>query len=141
MSTLERAIAIAAQAHLGQVDKAGSPYILHPLRVMMRLHSAEERIVGVLHDVLEDTAVTVADLRGEGFSEEILTALLAVTKSEGEDYESFVRRAAQNPIAKNVKMADLLDNSDLGRLSSVTPKDHERVLKYRRAIAKLQSQN
>ncbi len=141
MSTLERAIAIAAQAHLGQVDKAGSPYILHPLRVMMRLHSTEERIVGVLHDVLEDTAVSIAELRNEGFSEEVLSALAAVTKNEGEDYESFVRRAAQNPIAKNVKMADLLDNSDLGRLSTVTPKDHERVLKYRRAIAKLQSQS
>lgn len=141
MSTLERAIAISAQAHTGQVDKAGSPYILHPLRVMMRLHSEEERIVGVLHDVLEDTSVTVENLRAEGFSEEVLTALLAVTKIAGEEYEDFVRRAARNPIAKNVKMADLLDNSDLGRLSVVTPKDHERVLKYRRAIAKLQGQN
>lgn len=141
MSTLERAIAIAAQAHAGQVDKAGSPYILHPLRVMMRLHSEEERIVGVLHDVLEDTSVSLENLRGEGFSEVVLTALLAVTKVEGEEYDDFVRRAAKNPISKNVKMADLLDNSDLGRLSVVTPKDQERMRKYRRAIAKLQSPN
>lgn len=140
MATLERAIAIAAQAHSGQLDKAGAPYILHPLRVMMRLHTAEERIVGVLHDVLEDTSVTTEQLRSEGFSEEVLTALQYVTKIEGEEYDAFVKRAAQNSIAKNVKLADLLDNSDLGRLGTVTPKDRERVLKYRKAIAKLQAQ-
>src|SRR5687767_2629355 len=84
VSTLERAIAIAAQAHAGQVDKAGQPYILHPLRVMLRLATEEERIVGVLHDVVEDTPVSLQQLRDEGFSESVLSAVEALTKRDGE---------------------------------------------------------
>src|ERR1700761_5827102 len=93
MSNLERAIAIAAEAHAGQQDKAGAPYILHPLRVMLRLSSNDERIVGVLHDVCEDCPGWTLDrLRSEGFAKQILTAQNSVTKRVGETYENFVRR-------------------------------------------------
>ena len=135
MSTLERAIAIAAEAHAGMTDKAGAPYILHPLRMMMDLTSAEERIVAVLHDVCEDCpGWTFERLRGEGFSEEILAALDSVTKREGETYEEFALRAAINPIGRRVKLADLRDNSDLSRITTPSVKDHQRIAKYARAI-------
>ncbi len=139
MSTLERAIAIAAEAHAGQVDKAGAPYILHPLRVMMALSTPEERMVAVLHDVCEDCPGWDFDrLRAEGFPEAVIAGLQAVTRREGEDYESFVRRAARHPIGRRVKRADLADNSDLSRIAEPTEKDRARVEKYRKAIAALE---
>lgn len=134
MSTLECAIAIAARAHEGQLDKAGAPYILHPLRVMLRLSTFEERVVGVLHDVLEDTEVSSESLRALGFSEEILTALISVTRLPTETYDEFVLRAASNPIGRHVKHADLADNCDLSRIIDPTIKDYERLEKYRHAI-------
>jgi (p)ppGpp synthase/HD superfamily hydrolase len=135
MSTLERAIAIAAEAHAGQVDKAGAPYVLHPLRVMLGVASPEERIVAVLHDVCEDCPGWTFDrLRTEGFSDRILAALDSVTKRDGEDYESFVRRAAADPIGRSVKLADLTDNRDLSRIAAPSQRDYERTEKYRRAI-------
>jgi (p)ppGpp synthase/HD superfamily hydrolase len=135
MSTLERAIAIAAEAHAGQTDKAGAPYILHPLRMMMGLTSDEERIVAVLHDVCEDCPGWPFErLRGEGFSEEILAALDSVTKRDGEPYEEFALRAAANSIGRRVKLADLRDNSDLSRIANPSVEDHERIAKYARAI-------
>lgn len=137
MSTLERAIGIAAEAHAGQSDKAGAPYILHPLRVMMKMSTVEERIAAVLHDVVEDTPWTVESLRDEGFSETVLKALASVTRMPDEDYEAFVRRAGQDPIGRRVKQADLEDNSDLDRLPNPTARDYERLEKYRRALATL----
>jgi (p)ppGpp synthase/HD superfamily hydrolase len=137
--TLERAIAIAATAHAGQVDKGGAPYILHPLKVMMRMSSLEERIVAVLHDVVEDCDISLDDLRQEGFSEDVLTAIAAVTKVPGESYEDFVERAGQNPIGRVVKLADLEENSDLSRIASPSWEDLERIEKYRRAIARLRN--
>lgn len=139
MSTLERAIAVAAAAHAGQVDKAGRPYILHPLRVMLSLDTTDDQIVGVLHDVVEDTEVTLDRLRADGFSEPILAALDSVTKREGEGYPAFVLRAAANPIGRKVKLADLLDNSDLSRIPHPTQKDHERLARYRAAIDAIQA--
>ncbi|WP_339479661.1 HD domain-containing protein [Pseudomonas fluorescens] len=137
--TLERAIAIAATAHAGQVDKGGAPYILHPLKVMLRMTSLEERIVAVLHDVVEDCEISLDDLRKEGFSEEVMTAIQSVTKVPGESYEDFVERAAQNPIGRVVKLADLEENSDLSRIASPSWEDLERIEKYRRAIGRLRS--
>lgn len=135
MSTLERAIAIAAEAHAGQVDKAGEPYILHPLRVMMRLEAIEDRIVGVLHDVVEDNATwPLAALRAEGFSASVLEAVDAVTRREDENYETFVRRAGQNEIGRRVKLADLADNLELTRIKSPGAKDHARMERYRKAM-------
>lgn len=135
--TLERAIAIAAAAHAGQVDKGGAPYILHPLKVMLRMTTLEERIVAVLHDVVEDCDISLDDLRKEGFSEEVLTAIQSVTKVPGESYEDFVERAAQNPIGRVVKLADLEENSDLSRIASPSWEDLERIEKYRRVIGRL----
>lgn len=135
--TLERAIAIAATGHAGQVDKGGAPYILHPLKVMLRMTTLEERIVAVLHDVVEDCGVSLDDLRKEGFSEDVLSAIESVTKVPGESYEDFVDRAAQNPIGRAVKLADLEENSDLSRIASPGWEDLERIEKYRRAIARL----
>jgi hypothetical protein len=134
MSTLERAIALAAKAHEGQIDKAGAPYVLHPLRMMLRLSSTEERITAVLHDVVEDCGVSLQDLRVQGFSETVIEAVAAVTKQAGESYESFVLRAASNPIGRRVKFADLEDNCDLSRIAKPTDRDFERIAKYRRAI-------
>ncbi len=140
MSTLELAIEIAAKAHAGQLDKAGQVYILHPIRVMMMGRTDEERIVGVLHDVIEDCPDWSREqLLQAGFTEQVLDALDAVTKREGESYEDFVLRAGQNSIARNVKLADLRDNSDLSRLPSPTPKDYQRTEKYQRAIAVLEA--
>ena len=137
--TLERAIAIAATAHAGQVDKGGAPYILHPLKVMLRMSSLEERIVAVLHDVVEDCGISLEDLRKEGFSESVLSAIESVTKVPGESYEDFVERAAQNPIGRVVKLADLEENSDLSRIASPNWEDLERIEKYRRAIGRLRA--
>lgn len=139
MSTLERAIAIAVAAHAGQIDKAGRPYILHPLRVMLALDTTHDQIVGVLHDVVEDTDVTLEGLRAEGFSEVILAGLESVTKREGGDYLTFVLRAGANPIGRRVKLADLRDNSDLTRIAHPTQKDHERLARYRAAIDAIQA--
>lgn len=136
MSTLERAIAIAAEAHAGQSDKAGAPYILHPLRVMLSVATLGEKVVAVLHDVLEDCpAWTLQRLRTEGFAEDILRGLSSVTKQEGEDYESFVCRASRNALGRAVKIADLRDNMDLSRISHPTADDYQRLDRYRTAIA------
>jgi (p)ppGpp synthase/HD superfamily hydrolase len=139
VATLERAISIAAKAHEGQVDKAGAPYILHPLRVMLRVIPIEERIAAVLHDIVEDTEITLEMLRTEGFSEVVVQAVESLTKRPDEDYEGFVRRAASNPIGRRVKLADLEDNCDLSRIAILTARDHERVAKYCRAIALIRS--
>jgi (p)ppGpp synthase/HD superfamily hydrolase len=139
MSHLEKAIAIAVEAHRGQTDKAGQPYIMHPLRMMLRLDGEAERIVAVLHDVLEDTKVTAAHLRREGFSDEILDALACVTKRKGEKYQGFMARAARNPIARRVKLADLEDNMDVRRLKRVSERDRKRLSKYLRAWRILKS--
>ena len=131
---IERAIAIAAEAHSGQTDKAGQPYILHPLRVMLALETEAERIVGVLHDVVEDCERwNFERLRSEGFSGDILVALDSVTARTGESYSDFVERAAQNPVGRRVKLADLRDNMDLSRISHPTGRDHARIKKYQAA--------
>jgi (p)ppGpp synthase/HD superfamily hydrolase len=135
MSSLERAISIAAEAHAGQQDKAGAPYVFHPLRMMLRQSLNDERIVAVLHDVCEDCPGWTFDrLRAEGFSERVLAALDSVTKRDGETYEDFVRRAAANPIGRAVKLADLQDNCDLSRISKPSERDFQRIEKYRKAI-------
>jgi hypothetical protein len=116
MATIEKALQIAATAHEGQKDKSGLPYILHPLRVMMRVEGAEAQIVAVLHDVIEDTAVTADDLRRAGFNDKIVAAVLGVTHGKEESYVDYVVRCKGNDIARQVKLADLEDNSRLDRL-------------------------
>jgi GTP diphosphokinase / guanosine-3',5'-bis(diphosphate) 3'-diphosphatase len=137
MASLERAIEIAAKAHAGQVDKAGQPYILHPIRVMLRVPDRESRIAAVLHDVVEDSEITFDALRAEGFSEEVLEALEALTKQPGESRTDAAHRARANPIAREVKLADNAENMDLSRISQPTKKDHARVVEYREVRAVL----
>jgi hypothetical protein len=135
LSTLEHAIALAAKAHEGQRDKAGEPYILHPLRMMLKLNTMEERIAAVLHDIVEDCGWSLDRIRAEGFSENVIGAVESVTKRPGEDYDDFVMRAAAHPVGRSVKLADLEDNSDLSRIKNPTQRDVDRIEKYRRAIA------
>jgi (p)ppGpp synthase/HD superfamily hydrolase len=139
MNMLEKAIAIAVTAHAGQCDKAGEPYILHPLRVMFRVNSDAERIVAVLHDVVEDSDWTFEQLHEEGFPDEILEALNSVTKRDGEVYKDFVERAGSNTIGRQVKLADLEDNCDLSRIAQPVEKDYQRIEKYLAALLRLQS--
>ena len=137
MALLEKAIALAVEAHRGQKDRAGAPYILHPLRMMCRLETVPEKIVAVLHDVVEDTPWTFAGLKREGFPDEILSALDCLTKHEGESYPHFVQRSARNPLARRVKLADLEDNMDLKRIRTLTARTVKRLAKYRRAWEQL----
>lgn len=135
---LRRAIDIAKEAHKGQVDKAGNEYIDHPLRVMIAVHSVSEKIVGVLHDVIEDTDWTFERLEAEGFTAEIIEALKCVTKlSEDEPYDAFIERVKTNPLAMAVKIKDLADNMDIRRLNELTEKDFKRLQKYHRAYKEL----
>ena len=137
MPTLEDAIFLAVQAHHGQQDKAGAPYVLHPLRVMLRMTSEEEMITAVLHDVVEDTPYTLQDLRQAGYSEHVLAALDGVTRREGESYEEFIERVLPNALASKIKIADLEDNMDLRRISNPQEQDMERLKRYRRAWFRL----
>lgn len=138
MSTLEKAIAIASEAHEGQFDKAGNDYIGHPLRVMEMGRTEEEKIVGVLHDIVEDTPWTFEMLETEGFSSEIIAALKCLTKiSEKENYDDFIERVRKNPLAVAVKINDLTDNMDIRRLPYLSDKDVKRLKKYLKAYKKL----
>jgi (p)ppGpp synthase/HD superfamily hydrolase len=137
MPTLEDAIALAVEAHRGQRDKAGQSYILHPLRVMMRLETEAERMAAILHDVVEDTPYTLERLRELGYPEEVLGALDCLTKREGETYEVFIERVYPHPLARRVKLADLEDNMDVRRLLTVGARETERLARYRAAWARL----
>ena len=136
---LAKAIEIAASAHSTQRDKGGSPYILHPIRVMMSLNTEEEKIVGVLHDVVEDSEDWDFDrLREQGFAEDIISALKSVTKqSDAENYEAFIERARRNQIGRNVKIADIRDNLDVSRIGFLEEKDLLRINKYKYALCRL----
>jgi (p)ppGpp synthase/HD superfamily hydrolase len=133
MATLGKAIAIAAQAHQDQYDKAGAPYILHPLRMMLRMSSETEMMAAVLHDVVEDTDWTLEQLRQAGFTEEVVQAVECLTHRDHETYNEFVARVRTNVIARKVKLADLEDNMDMRRLGTLTEKDTQRLHKYHRA--------
>ena len=152
MPTLERAIALAAAAHAGQTDRAGQPYILHPLRVMLEMRTGEERIVAVLHDVVEKTDVTLADLAEQGFDGRVIDAVDAMTRRSGEPYMRFVDRAVRegcrswvgawlrNGVAKNVKIADLRDNMEINRSRTMTEEDETRRRpqeRYRQALSRV----
>jgi (p)ppGpp synthase/HD superfamily hydrolase len=102
---LEKAVSIAVEAHRGQRDRTGAPYILHPMRVMAGVDSDIEKMVAILHDVVEDTDWTFEKLAQQGFPDEVIEALKCVTKREGEEYEDFVKRSASNKIARKVKLA------------------------------------
>nr|WP_284438578.1 HD domain-containing protein [Halomicroarcula laminariae] len=134
---MERAIEIAVDAYAGQTDKAGATYIRHPLRVMEAMETETERVVAVLHDVVEDSEYTLADIEAE-FDEQIRDAVDALTKRDGEAYlEEFIPRAAANDIARSVKRADIEDNMDLTRLDEVTDDILAKQATYHEALQEL----
>jgi len=135
-----RAVMVAAEAHLSQFDRAGEPYILHPLALAARAQDHDERIVALLHDVVEDTPVTLEWLAREGFPERIVRAIDALTKRDGEGYPAFIERVAKDRLATRVKLLDLAHNSDLSRLPAPTAADRERVQKYERAATRLRDE-
>ncbi len=132
-SLLEKALQIAVKAHSGQIDKAGSAYIFHPIRVSNRCSTDDERIVALLHDTIEDTEVTTEYLLMEGFPRNIVDAILSVTRNEDESYDDFIKRSRLNPIGRQVKLHDLEDNMDIKRLNELTEKDIYRLNKYIKA--------
>ena len=137
---LERAIEIAQEAHKGVKDKGGHDYINHPIRVMHAMSNDQEKIVAILHDVVEDSDWTFDRLKEEGFEDSVIESLRCVTKySEEEDYQEFIKRAATNKIATKVKMADIEDNLDLSRLGTLTEKDLTRIEKYKKALKHLKA--
>lgn len=140
---LGRAIAIAARVHEKQTDMGGNAYILHPIRLMMRLNTDDEdlMIIAILHDCVEDSAgvVTIESLRADGFSDRVLVALTLLTHATDEPYHDYIMRIATNKDATRAKLEDLHDNSDITRLKGLRPKDFERMEKYHRAFMYLRS--
>lgn len=144
---LNSAIAIANSAHYGQVDKAGAPYILHPIRVMLRMRTREEQIVALLHDTIEDTrhaeipaARWNLDKLWKFFpSETLRDAIDAITRRDDEPYEDYIRRVAANELARAVKIEDLADNRDPARALPSTPENERRLDRYLWAQAYLSS--
>ena len=132
----EAARALAARMHEGQTDKAGLPYITHPERVAGRLEDPAAQVVGWLHDTVEDTSLTLAEIEAR-FGPETAAAVDAISRREGEAWSDYLDRVQANPVARQVKISDLIDNSNLGRLPAVTMKDVERQAKYNKALRKL----
>ena len=125
---------VAKKAHFGQTDRAGIDYIKHPETVASFVTTDEEKAVAYLHDVIEDTTLTLLDLKKEGFSKNIIEAVDILTKKKGQDYQSYLNLVKTNELARVVKLADLRHNSDLTRLPLITEKDLERNKKYSSAI-------
>lgn len=129
----ELALQIAQKAHAGQVDKAGKDYILHPMTVASYMDTDTEKTIAYLHDVLEDTDVTVDALR-KIFPNEIVDTLIILTHRKDESYFEYIQRVSKSKLAKKVKVADLLHNLDITRIKEPTKQDYERLEKYKKAI-------
>ncbi len=135
---LEKAIEIAVAAHKGQTDRVGVPYVAHVFSVMERGKTTNEKIVGVLHDLVEDTHWTIEMLKAEGFSEQIVEAVRCITKtSDNEDYEVYIQRVKSNPLAVRVKLNDLQDNMNVLRYEQITERDRLRLNKYLKVYREL----
>ncbi|MFI3190798.1 GTP pyrophosphokinase [Crenothrix sp. D3] len=133
MTLIEKSLTIALRAYTGKTDKAGRDYIHHPLRLMAKMTSDSEMAVALLHDVIEDSDITAADLLAEGIPSEVVEAVLCLTKQAGENYSEFVLRAKQNTLARKVKLADIEDNINVLRLLTLNETDLARVAKYHAA--------
>ena len=134
---LARAISIAAVGFEKVMDKGGQPYILHCLRVMNQMDTQEEKIVAILHDTVEDGVITSEELIKEGFSQNVIYALILLTHKKETPYDEYIKAIALNPLATKVKLADLKDNSDITRLKGLTKKDFDRMEKYHRSYVYL----
>jgi len=141
MATIGRAIEIAVEAHKGQKDKAGMPYVLHPLRLMFKMESNNEKIAALLHDVVEDSDWALDDLKKEGFNSDVIEAVSLLTRDEKDSYDEFIQKAVSNPISKNVKIADINDNLDLNRIDKISDKDYIRIKKYHRVLKSITKTN
>jgi len=141
MDIIEKSLEIALKAYSGQKDKAGKTYILHPLRLMAKMDTDEERSVALLHDVIEDSDYTANDLLSLGIPSNIVNAVQLLSKLDGEDYEQFINRIKLNNLASKVKMADIEDNINILRLDSINNNDLDRVAKYHKAWKSLQNGN
>ena len=137
MNIIEKSLEISLKAYCGQKDKAGETYILHPLRIMAKMQTDEERSAALLHDVIEDSDYTAEDLFSEGIPKNVIEAVELLSKQDGDSYEEFVDRVLTNPLAAKIKKADIEDNIDILRLNSVTEKDLKRIAKYHKAWKKL----
>ena len=129
----EKAMQIAIKVHKGQLDKGGNDYINHPVRVERKCTCQEDRLVALLHDTIEDGNIASEYLLLVGFSQEVVDAVLSVSRKRGEDYFEFIQRCKDNPIGRRVKICDLEDNMDITRLKELTEKDIERLKKYHKA--------
>lgn len=136
---LNLALKIAQKAHVGQLDKGGKPYINHPIAVSKMVNSEEEKIVALLHDTVEDSEITIKDIKQYGFSDNVVDAITSMTKRTGETYDEYIKRLSQNNLAIKVKLADLKHNSDISRIPEPTSRDYARVEKYKKIILKLKS--
>lgn len=139
MSLLDKAIHIAVRTHGGQRDRYGKPFILHPLRMMMKMDTDLEMIVAVLHDVVEKSDFTLDELRHEGFSEEVIAAVDRLTKRPGEDYESHIERAKNQPLSRKIKIADLEDNMDPKRILDFSEEDLKRLTRFHKTWSELKN--
>ena len=138
LSNLEQAIGFALRGHQGQQDKAGAPYILHPLRLMLHMHTDAERLAALLHDVLEDTDFRADDLLALRCPPAVVEAVEALTRRHGESYEAFIARVKTNSLARKVKLADLEDNMNILRLQELGSEDLARLQRYHQAWHVLQ---
>lgn len=138
---LSKAIHLATNAHHGQFDKGGNPYILHVLTVMNLLENPDEELqtIALLHDVIEDTATTFEDLRTQGFSERVITAVALLTKMPGQTYDEYKEGVFSNTDAMRVKAADLTHNSDIRRLKGISERDIQRMARYHQFFLEIQS--
>lgn len=138
---LDKMLVIATNAHSGQFDRGGNPYILHPLKVMHYLKTDNEELMCIAlgHDVIEDTKVTYRDLRDAGISERVIAGIRALTKLPGQTYDEYKEGVFANVDAMRVKMADLRHNTDIRRLKGVSEKDIERMVKYQKFYLELQA--
>ncbi len=137
VNLLDLAIAIAEKAHAGQIDKAGKPYILHPLTVMAQMDDVESKIVAILHDAIEDSDLTINELSEQGFPALITEAIAAITKLDGELYDDYLLRVMGNEIALKVKIADVRHNMDISRIANPTDRDFQRLEKYQKVLKQL----
>lgn len=136
---LDLAIKVASEAHSGQLDKGGNPYILHPMAVANSVESTEEKIVAYLHDVVEDTNITLEDLKNMGFTHRIVNSIRILTKSKDVSYEDYLKSVKMDSNAWRVKMADIKHNMDLSRIPNPTEKDMARIQKYQKALSFLEN--
>lgn len=137
MVNLEKAIVIAVNAHIGQLDKGGAPYILHPMRVMMRMETISGKIIALFHDIVEDTHISIEDLRNEGFSDAVLDGVDCITKRNNEKYSDYIERVIGNPLSAECKLEDMRDNSNIYRILKVKKAHIRMITKYHKATIKI----